>query len=105
MNILIAESSRTVGGQELAVLLHAERLWKRGHRVRLVLEPRSPIMAMAKERALPVEPFMMQQWRLPWSILAFRRLLKQERPDIVHVNSSRDSWLADAGGTAGRSAA
>lgn len=94
VNILIAESSRAVGGQELAVLLHAERLWKRGHRVRLVLEPQSPIMAMAQERGLPVEPFMMQQWRLPWSILAFRRLLRRERPDIVHVNSSRDSWLA-----------
>lgn len=94
MNILIAESSRAVGGQELAVLLHAERLAKRGHRVRLVLEPQSPIMTMAQERGLPVEAFSMQQWRLPWSILAFRRLLTRQRPDIVHVNSSRDSWLA-----------
>jgi glycosyltransferase involved in cell wall biosynthesis len=94
VNILIAESSRSIGGQELAVLLHAERLCKRGHRVRLVLEPQSPIMAMAKERGLPVEPFIMQQWRLPWSILAFRRLLRRDQPDIVHVNSSRDSWLA-----------
>ena len=94
MNILIVESSRAVGGQELAVLLHAERLVKRGHRVRLVLEPQSPIMAMAHERELPVEPFLMQRWRMPLSILAFRRLLRRERPDIVHVNSSRDSWLA-----------
>ncbi|MDR4480000.1 MAG: glycosyltransferase family 4 protein [Nitrospira sp.] len=94
MNILIAESSTAVGGQELAVLLHAERLLKRGHRLRLVLEPRSPIMAMASERGLPVEPFVMRQWRLPLSILAFRALLKRERPDIVHVNSSRDSWIA-----------
>ena len=94
MNILIAESSVAVGGQELAVLLHAERLLKRGHRLRLVLEPRSPIMAMAKERGLPVEPFVMRQWRLPLSILAFRRMLTRERPDIVHVNSSRDSWIA-----------
>ena len=94
MNIIIAESSTAVGGQELAVLLHAERLLKRGHRIRLVLEPRSPIMAMARERGLPVEPFVMRQWRLPLSILAFRALLKRERPEIVHVNSSRDSWIA-----------
>jgi glycosyltransferase involved in cell wall biosynthesis len=39
-----------------------------------VLEPRSPIMAMARERGLPVEPFVMRQWRLPLSILAFRRV-------------------------------
>ncbi|HMV56572.1 MAG TPA: glycosyltransferase, partial [Nitrospira sp.] len=94
MNILIAESSMAVGGQELAVLLHAERLVARGHHIRLVLEPRSPIMAMAEERGLPVEPFVMRQWRLPLSILAFRQLLARERPDIVHVNSSRDSWIA-----------
>ena len=94
MNILIAESSMAVGGQELAVLLHAERLVARGHHIRLVLEPRSPIMAMAQERGLPVEPFVMRQWRLPLSILAFRQLLTRERPDIVHVNSSRDSWIA-----------
>ena len=80
MNIIIAESSTAVGGQELAVLLHAERLLKRGHRIRLVLEPRSPIMAMARERGLPVEPFVMRQWRLPLSILAFRQLLTRERP-------------------------
>ena len=94
MKIVIAESSTAVGGQELAVLLHAERLVKRGHQLRLVLEPQSPIMAMAKVRGLPVEPFVMRQWRLPWSILTFRQLLRRERPDIVHVNSSRDSWLA-----------
>jgi glycosyltransferase involved in cell wall biosynthesis len=93
VNIFIAESSITVGGQELAVLLHAERLVRRGHHVRLILEPRSPIMATAQERRLLVEPLVMQQWRMPLAILAFRRLLTRERPDIVHVNSSRDSWI------------
>lgn len=94
MNILIAESSTTVGGQELAVLLHAERLVRRGHRVRLVLEPQSPIMTMARECGLAVEPMVMQQWRMPFAILAFRGLLVRDRPDLVHVNSSRDSWIA-----------
>ena len=94
MKILIAESSTTVGGQESAVLLHAERLYKRGHRLLLVREPGSPIMKMARDRGLPVEPMVMQQWRLPMAILGFRRLLLRERPDIVHVNSSRDSWIA-----------
>lgn len=94
MKILIAESSTTVGGQELAVLLHAERLVRRGHRVLLVLEPNSPIMGMAKEKGLAVEPMVMQQWRMPVAILDFRGLIARERPDIVHVNSSRDSWIA-----------
>ncbi|HEX2055365.1 MAG TPA: glycosyltransferase family 4 protein [Nitrospiraceae bacterium] len=99
MNILVAESSTTVGGQEHAVLLHAERLLKRGHRLRLVLEPGSPIHRMASERRLPVEPIKMQRWRYPLAISRFSRLLQRERPDILHVNSSRDSWI---GGLAAR---
>jgi glycosyltransferase involved in cell wall biosynthesis len=93
VNILIAESSTTVGGQELAVLLHAERLLKRGHRLRLILEPSSPIHQMAIERRLPVQPVGMQRWRYPLAITRFSRLLRRERPAILHVNSSRDSWI------------
>ena len=99
MNILVAESSTTVGGQEHAVLLHAERLLKRGHRLRLILEPQSPIHRMALERRLPVEPVGMERWRYPLAISRFRQLLRRERPAILHVNSSRDSWI---GGLAAR---
>jgi glycosyltransferase involved in cell wall biosynthesis len=93
VNIFIAESSTTVGGQELAVLLHAERLLKRGHRLRLILEPGSPIHRMAVERSLPVGPVGMQRWQYPLAINRFRRLLDRDRPAILHVNSSRDSWI------------
>jgi glycosyltransferase involved in cell wall biosynthesis len=93
VNILIAESSTTVGGQEYAVLLHAERLLKRGHRLLLVLEPGSPVHRMAVERRLPVEPMGMQRWRYPLAISRFRHLLRREKPAILHVNSSRDSWI------------
>jgi glycosyltransferase involved in cell wall biosynthesis len=99
VNILVAESSTTVGGQEHAVLLHAERLLKRGHHLQLVLEPDSPICRMAMERRLPVRPLGMQRWRYPLAIARFRRLLYRERPAILHVNSSRDSWI---GGLAAR---
>jgi glycosyltransferase involved in cell wall biosynthesis len=99
VNILIAESSTTVGGQEHAVLLHAERLFKRGHRLRLILEPASPIHHMALEQGLPVETVRMERWRYPLAISRFRRLLRRERPAILHVNSSRDSWI---GGLAAR---
>ncbi|HJR77582.1 MAG TPA: glycosyltransferase family 4 protein [Nitrospiraceae bacterium] len=93
MNILVAESSTTVGGQEYAVLLHAERLLKRGHHLRLILEPGSPIHQMAVQRRLPVDPIGMGRWRYPLAIDRFRRLLRRERPAILHVNSSRDSWI------------
>lgn len=93
MNIFIAESSTAVGGQELAVLLHAEGLMKRGHRLLLILEPGSPIAKMAVERNLPVALMSMRRSRYPQAILAMRRLLQRDRPAILQVNSSRDSWI------------
>jgi glycosyltransferase involved in cell wall biosynthesis len=99
MNILIAESSTAMGGQELAVLLHAVGLRKRGHHVRLILEPGSSICRMAVERGLPVAPVAMGRLRYPTAIASFRRLMMQDRPALLHVNSSRDSWI---GGLAAR---
>lgn len=93
MNIFISESSTAVGGQELAVLLHAEGLLKRGHDLRLILEPGSPIARMAQEKKLPVELISMRRTRYPAAMLAFRTLMRRHRPSIVQVNSSRDSWI------------
>ncbi len=93
MNIFISESSTAVGGQELAVLLHAEGLVKRGHEVRLILEPGSPIAKMAAERNLPVTLMSMRRSRYPQAIIEMRSLLLRHRPAVLQVNSSRDSWI------------
>ena len=69
MNIFIAESSTAVGGQELAVILHAEGLLKRGHNLRLILEPHSPIARMAQDKQLPVTLMSMRKNRYPSAIL------------------------------------
>jgi glycosyltransferase involved in cell wall biosynthesis len=82
-----------MGGQELAVLLHAEGLQKRGHAIRMIVEPGSPICEMATRQGLPVDPISMRRLQYPIAILAFRRVLLQHRPEILHVNSSRDSWI------------
>ncbi len=93
MKIFIAESSAAVGGQEWAVLLHAEGLRKRGHDLRLILEPGSPIAEMAGRKGLPVALVTMKRSHYLSAILAFRRLILRERPAILQVNSSRDSWI------------
>lgn len=93
MNIFISESSTAVGGQELAVLLHAEGLVKRGHDLRLILEPGSPIAGMAEAKRLPVTLMSMRRSRYPKAILELRGLLRRHRPAILQVNSSRDSWI------------
>lgn len=98
MKIFIAESSTAVGGQELAVLLHAEGLLKRGHDLRLILEPDSPIARMAMDKQLPVTLMTMRKSRYPQAIVSLRGLIAQHRPAILQVNSSRDSWIAALAG-------
>ena len=93
MKIFIAESSTAVGGQELAVLLHAEGLLKRGHKLRLILEPHSPIARMAIDKQLPVTLMTMRKSQYPQAIVSLRALIAAHRPAIVQVNSSRDSWI------------
>lgn len=93
MRILVAESSTTVGGQELAVALHAEGLLKRGHELRLIVEPESPICEMACSKGIPVETVRMARSHYPTAIQTFRRVIRRFRPSVLHVNSSRDSWI------------
>ncbi|HEX8750491.1 MAG TPA: glycosyltransferase [Nitrospira sp.] len=93
MKIFILESSTAVGGQELAVLLHAEGLLKRGYDLRLILEPESPITRMAEDKKLPVVLLSMRKARYPQAILQLRALIQHHRPAILQVNSSRDSWI------------
>ena len=93
MKIFIAESSTAVGGQELAVILHAEGLLKRGHELRLILEPESPIARMAVDKRLPVTLMTMRKSRYPEAIVTLRALMARHRPAILQVNSSRDSWI------------
>jgi glycosyltransferase involved in cell wall biosynthesis len=93
VNIFIAESSTAVGGQELAVILHAEGLLKRGHDLRLILEAGSPIARMAVEKQLPVTLMTMRKSHYAQAIASLRALMARHRPAILQVNSSRDSWI------------
>ena len=92
MKILIAESSTAIGGQELAVVRHAKGLCNRGHDVQLLLQPGSPIEQLAKKQKVPAQPLRMPGLS-PSALKAFRRILLRENPDLLHVNSSMDSWL------------
>jgi glycosyltransferase involved in cell wall biosynthesis len=93
VKVVMSESTTAMGGQELAVLLQCQGLLKRGHEVRLVLEPGSPLYEKAVRQGMPVEAVSMTRRRYAQAILAFRRLLLRAQPDILHVNSSRDSWV------------
>ena len=92
MKIVMSESSPGKGGQELAIVRQAVGLKKRGHDVLLLVHPGSSIEQLAARWGLRSTSLPMR--RLTFAgLLGFRKVLRKERPDILHVNSSRDSWL------------
>lgn len=93
MKIVMTEAAGSVGGQELAVLLYAEGLRSRGHDLELVVQPDVPIYQMAVKRKISVLTVPMRRENFGAAFVAIHRILRRYRPDIVHVNSSRDSWL------------
>ncbi|MFQ5932415.1 MAG: glycosyltransferase, partial [Nitrospiraceae bacterium] len=58
----------------------------------------TPISEGANRKGLPVESISMQRLRYPLAILALRQIIASHRPDILHANSSRDSWIAALAG-------
>lgn len=92
MKILMSEASTGKGGQELAIVRQAVGLQKRGHQVLLLVHPGASIEQLAARWGVRSTLFPMRRLRFS-ALLAFLRVLRNERPDILHVNSSRDSWL------------
>ncbi len=100
LNILHTEASPGWGGQEKRILLEAESLIKRGHRVSVVGQPEG---LLAKEAARAGVPFRGIPMRASWDPVAFARLVfifRDIRPDVIHTHSSKDSWLAGLAGRA-----
>ena len=92
MKILMSEASTAKGGQELAIVRQAVGLQKRGHAILLLLHPQSSIEQLADRRGL--RRLSLPMLRLSLSgLVGFWKVLRKERPEILHVNSSRDSWL------------
>ena len=92
MKIIMSEASPGKGGQELAIVRQAVGLQKRGHDVLLLVHPDSSIEHLATRWGIRSTSLPMRRLRFS-ALLGFRAVLRKERPDILHVNSSRDSWL------------
>ncbi|MFQ5692552.1 MAG: glycosyltransferase family 4 protein, partial [Nitrospinota bacterium] len=101
LDILHTESSTGWGGQEARTVLEAEHLTRRGHRVRIAGPPESGIGREARRRGLPFHPLPIRSVLDLPAFVRLLRLLRRDRPLILHTHSSKDSWLA---GLAGRRA-
>jgi glycosyltransferase involved in cell wall biosynthesis len=82
------------GGTELHLLNLSEQLVARGHRVTVAARPGKFVEAEAQKRGLPTVPLTVKrQWDFH-DAGKFRRLIRQERFDVVHVHWSTDYVVA-----------
>lgn len=92
MKIVHTEASCGWGGQEIRILEEASGLIARGHQVSVLCAPQSRIFAEAPRFGVPASALPIARKRLG-GVLALRHWLHTNRPDVVNVHSSTDSWL------------
>jgi glycosyltransferase involved in cell wall biosynthesis len=92
MKIVHTEASCGWGGQEIRILEEASGLIARGHEVHLLCPPEARIFAEAPRFGVPATPLPIAR-KNPLGVLTLRRWLQTNRPDVVNVHSSTDSWL------------
>ena len=93
LKIVHSEASCGWGGQEIRILEEARGLIARGHEVSLICPAQARIYEEAPRFGVPVSALPIGRKRLP-GLLAMRRWLAAQRPDVINTHSSTDSWLA-----------
>ncbi len=93
LSILYVESTKAMGGQELATLRYARGLKARGHRVIVVVQPDSPMVGPARDTGLTLEPVRMSKSNPVKAVRDLVGLIHRYGIDIVQSNSSLDNWL------------
>ena len=96
MKIVHTESSLGWGGQELRILAESKGLAQRGHEVTLLCPLEARIYGEAPSWGLRTVALPIAMKRLD-GLLALRRWLRANRPDVVSTHSSTDSWLVALG--------
>jgi glycosyltransferase involved in cell wall biosynthesis len=91
--ILHTEASWGWGGQERRILAEALAMRRRGHRLLLACDPRGDLFVRGRVAGLPVFPLAFGGRRNFGAVLALRRLLRDERVEILNTHSSLDSWV------------
>jgi len=96
LHILHSEAAIGWGGQEIRIIQETRLLLERGHRVSIVCQPGSPLEERCQAISHPrfkFFPVAMPRPVSPTAFSALLRLIKKNKPDILHTHSSIDSWL------------
>jgi len=91
--IVHTESSLGWGGQERRILVEAEAMRQRGHRLLFACDPRGELHRRAGRKAFPVLTLPLRGWRKFMAPFILARFLRAEGVDILNTHSSLDSWV------------
>jgi glycosyltransferase involved in cell wall biosynthesis len=86
-------------GGERQVFLLTRELVRRGDETVLAAAPGSPLLKRARDAGIPVEPVAVPSDLAPAGVTRLARLLRQLRPDLLHLHTAR---AHAAGGLAAR---
>lgn len=92
LRILQVCSSLAWGGTEMHLPILASRLLERGHAVQAVCHPDGKIVQETAARRIPTSTIRLGAYLNPVTTTQVVRLLRRERPDILHLHLSRDLW-------------
>lgn len=92
LTVLHSESSPSMGGQEMRILLEMEALAGRGIDSILVARPETPILLEAQRRGLTAYGVPMRSNVDLLSMGTIFRLMKKHAVDVVNAHNSKDAW-------------
>lgn len=90
--ILHTEWSEGWGGQEMRIVAESLAFQKRGYQMAIACQPDSLIRRRAEEAGVPVHVIAQRKGLRLGNVRKALRLLRAQRPDLVHTHSSVDAW-------------
>ncbi|MBI4697821.1 MAG: glycosyltransferase family 4 protein [Nitrospirae bacterium] len=94
LTILHTEASKGWGGQEIRVFHESLRLTALGYKVVIACQYGSKLSENARKAGLAVSIVRMEYPIALFAVMKFLKIVRDEKVDIVHTHSSKDSWLA-----------
>lgn len=93
LKILMLESSPNWGGQEDRLLREAVWLQDRGHKVLLACNDDAAIIGRAGAAGIETRAIPFRTNVDLVGVGALSKLVRKERPDLIHARSSKDAWF------------
>jgi glycosyltransferase involved in cell wall biosynthesis len=94
LKVLMLESSPNWGGQEDRLLREASWLRKRGHSVMLACADDAAIIGRAGAAGVEARAIPFRSNVDLAGLAALSKLVRSEKPDVIHARSSKDAWFA-----------